>query len=1114
MSFEISDGILSRYTADSAVSDVVIPDGVTTIGTNAFADCVSLTDITIPDNVEYIETAAFSNCTNLKNVKLPDSLIRIGEKAFYGCSSLSQVKIPEGVTEIGYEAFCCCTDLSDVVISGTVTKTGCYAFAETPWLDKKKSQDPLVIINSIVINGDSCTGDVVIPDGIRKIADMAFYNSRNMTSLTLPDSISYVGKYALKNTSGIRKIYYKLRKNGFTYSIDIDEKTDMSEIFELFIEKYYFKDIGSLKTDLVLHMLCSDIRCAEFYVNNSINDIVMDIVKNNDQESARKLISSDYIITRNNIDTFIGYTYIFDNEEIRAVFTEYKNNSRNINNTQKSQKMQEDEENETGWKGNNNNEYKYRIRGSKASIIECSYEASDLDICPNVNGIPVTSIENGAFKNSRLSSVIIPSVVTEVGKEAFKESSGLETVTLSEGLISIGDEAFKWCESLYDITIPGSLKNIGKDAFSDCTQLEDLIIKNGLKYLSNSMFSGCKSLETVTLPDSIIRIEGYAFENCESLRCINIPKNTSYIEGDAFSGCSNLTEIKIHPDNTNFCFEDGFLFSKNKSMLVSCIDQKKSSICIPESVSIIEKGAFLNFRELKEVKISHGVCIISAYAFYRCEKLASVFIPDTVKCIEANAFGWCQSLQSITISDGVLSIAGNAFWSCRSLKSVSIPASVKNIAADAFEACHELESVNVSDENMNYCSVDGVLYNKDKTKLIFCPCENQNDVIIPPTVREIEKGAFKNCSYIKKVIIPDGVERINDYTFYECTSLVSVSLPDTLCSIGVESFRHCKSLSSLIIPDHVTSIPYGAFFASGIKNIKLSDSLIDIGKESFSNSSVTSIKLPDGFTSIGSYAFNGCNELTYAGIPDSCTDIGDSAFYSCKNLSAVNIPGSVKKINRCVFYKCEGLETVTIAEGCQSIGEKAFYGCSGLKTLIIPESLTDIDDSSFEECPDDYTINGTPASDIGVLNEEDRQALITLWEAEKYINKQQYVCIKLKNNNDQDLYIRFEGYTEKEVFQNFDKEFVTAFKQNTDDLEEKACDYIDEHFSDYCKEYDWCGDMRRQDIYFRKSEKYGCFTFEYDLGQNYHAFQEELIGYVCFNKKFDITDLIVKSIWT
>ncbi|MBQ8928720.1 MAG: leucine-rich repeat protein [Oscillospiraceae bacterium] len=208
-----SIGEYAFYNCKSLTA-ISLPDSLTTIDSCAFYNCWKLETVTVPDSVTELEYGVFSNCAaltavhlpsgltqipgrlfycchKLQDVNIPDSVTWIGSESFYWCDLLEQAHIPEGVTFIGEGAFDLCEQLSDVTIPESVTEIGGSAFDRTPWLKARIQEDPMVVINGILICA-SVTGDVTVPDGVTKIADSAFFNSK-VESVTIPQGVTSIG---------------------------------------------------------------------------------------------------------------------------------------------------------------------------------------------------------------------------------------------------------------------------------------------------------------------------------------------------------------------------------------------------------------------------------------------------------------------------------------------------------------------------------------------------------------------------------------------------------------------------------------------------------------------------------------------------------------------------------------------------------------------------------------------------------------------------------------------------------------------------------------------------------------------------------------------------------
>ncbi len=197
--------------------------------------------------------------------------------------------------------------------------------------------------------------------------------------------------------------------------------------------------------------------------------------------------------------------------------------------------------------------------------------ATDLDLSiKSVHGVlPVTAIATQAFAYSSITSVIIPSSVTDIGDKAFFYCLMLESVKISDGVKSIGQFAFHYCDSLKSVKIPDSVTSLGSYAFQWCSELTSVTIGNGVTYVGVGAFDNCSKLKSVTIPGnakgvgnnafsacsaltSVKMLEGvnsignYAFFNCGGLKSVEIPSTVTFIDYKAFYQCSRLTRINFN----------------------------------------------------------------------------------------------------------------------------------------------------------------------------------------------------------------------------------------------------------------------------------------------------------------------------------------------------------------------------------------------------------------------------------------------------------------------------------------------------------------------------------------------------------------------------------------
>jgi hypothetical protein len=255
--------------------------------------------------------------------------------------------------------------------------------------------------------------------------------------------------------------------------------------------------------------------------------------------------------------------------------------------------------------------------------------------------------------------------------------------------------------------------------------------------------------DTIAIPDNVANGEDTytvtsigmnAFADCKGLTAVDIPATVTTIRTSAFNTCEGLT-----------------------------------SLTIPDGVITIGGSAFFNCKNLTSVSIGNSVTTIGENAFNGCTKLASeLAIPNSVITVGKSAFYSCIGLTSLVIGNAVETIGERAFGNCSKLTFAVIPASVTFIGRGIFYDCRSMTAIDVDAANANYCSVEGVLFNKAQTSVLQYPAGKAGAYTIPSSVTIIESDAFFDCAELTSVVIPNGAMTIGSLAFADCTGLTEM----------------------------------------------------------------------------------------------------------------------------------------------------------------------------------------------------------------------------------------------------------------------------------------------------------------------------------------------------
>jgi hypothetical protein len=757
-----------------------IPDGVTTIGTDAFILCDGVTGVTMPPSVTSLEDGAFGDCAGLTSLTLGAGVTYISTSAFSGSGNLTTLNVnpsnsflsslngvvfnktqttlmrfppgfsggyttPASVTSIADYAFEDCA-LTDIIISSNVASVGFESF-----------------------QGCGSLTNVTMADGVASIGEFAFGDSPKLATVTIPSSVgslpygafAYCGltavyfggnapvtdSQAFLGDSGT--VYYLAGTSGWTSTLD-----NLTTVIE---------DAPSPNGSLQVTILPAGAVAsgAQWRVDGGLP-----------QPSGATVLALTVAPHTVSFTTVTGWTA--PGPQMVSVSADATNAASGTYTEEAAPAS----------------DFTFVTNAGSITITGYTGPGGVVEIPSTIDSLPVTSIQAQAFSGaSSLTSVTIPDSVTNLGDFAFNSCSGLTAVTISAGVTNIGLGIFEDCFSLSAVTFRGAIANIEDDAFASCPNLSNL-----------------------TIPDTVTNLGEYAFFG-GGLTNVTIPAALTSIGDAAFLDCSRLPAIMVDSANPAYTSVAGVLCNKSQTELVAYPDGNPAT----------------------SYTISNTVTSIGDTAFEDCN-LTTIVIPTSVTNIGNYAFESCSLLTGIVIPDSVTSIGNEAFASCNSLTGIALPASVTSLGAVPFANCLNLTAITAALGNAVYRSVNGVLYNKLGTLLVEYPSGLNGSFTVPGGVGDIGSQAFEQCQ-ITSVAIPASVTNIELDAFFNCLNLGSVALTDGLAIIGVGAFQDCYDLTNFILPASLTNIGFSAFSDCAMTTVIIPSSVSVMGDYVFAYSS-------------------------------------------------------------------------------------------------------------------------------------------------------------------------------------------------------------------------------------------------------------------------------------
>jgi hypothetical protein len=340
----------------------------------------------------------------------------------------------------------------------------------------------------------------------------------------------------------------------------------------------------------------------------------------------------------------------------------------------------------------------------------------------------------------------------EMGERTWgKYTDKVTQVVVEEGITTLCSSAFKDFTKLRTVDLPESLHTVGARAFWNTQALKEITLPASVRQLGTEAFYD-SAIGGIAIPAGVTQVSGYVFYGCTGLAWVELPEGLRTIGNYAFYGCTKLTKLEM-----------------------------------PDTVTTLGALAFSGCTALKEVRLSAGLKELPNHGFSDCNALTRVEIPDSVETVEQ----WC-------------------FSNCKSLQQVHFGAGLFRVETDAFNGCKALKTFTVSSDNQSLRVVDGVLYTKDKARLLIVPPAFTGKLMVADGTKIIDSSAATYREGITEVVLPSSVKEIWGKAFYRCGNLEKLTMKKGLQLVDVHAFAYCD-LKELSFPSGLQMLKYGSF---------------------------------------------------------------------------------------------------------------------------------------------------------------------------------------------------------------------------------------------------------------------------------------------------------------
>lgn len=602
----------------------------------------------------------------------------------------------------------------------------------------------------------------------------------------------------------------------------------------------------------------------------------------------------------------------------------------------------------------------------------------------------ISTVPEATFLDcTSLVNITLPDTVTKIDGSVFKNCTALVVPPIPEGVTDIGGNAFAGCTSLRAVHLSKNVTSLASTAFSGCTALSSLTVdaENPVYHSTdNCIINTEKKILMVASQNSVIPTDGSVTSFADgvfkglTLPGITIPAEVTNISPSSFEG-TTFDTLLVEEGHPNYVSSGNCLILKGTGQLV--LGCRGSVIPTDGSVTVIANDAFRYATAPSSVTIPASVTYIGGSAFYNAYNLKALIfektdVPITIRknafynnpitelilnrpsILDAQSFGnlsqmtkiWLHEDIEVNVTETLLGMSSNPFSRAESVADVSF--------ADMDALLAQVEWFSSSGEKTLRIRGEAItdLVIPDGTTIVpILKGANIRSLTIPASVTQIKQSGFRNCYYLESIIFNATNCTIGNYAFEDCGIKgegITVTFGSGVTNIPASifaSYAYPAKIVNVVFPDNLISIGESAFYGCAeLGEINLPQSLQSIGGGAFGYcSSIKSVTLGDNIRTLGAGVFHYCTSLVEAHFPNHLTEIPDSTFFACKSLVSFTLPASCEVIGSTAFSSCLSLSSVTLSNNLRVIGSAAFILCPSLTSIDLPDTLTEIGEEAFAQ---------------------------------------------------------------------------------------------------------------------------------------------------------------------